>query len=323
MFAVSGASGRLGRLVLAALLDRVEEAHVVALTRDPAALAAPAADGSATGRLPRVRSRAADFADPTSLVTALDGVRRLLLISTDRTPERPELHRAAVGAAVAAGVEHVVYTSVVRAADAGNPVPEARDHARTERLLAESGLAHTVLRFNVWPQMLTLSRLAPLAVAHGGLPSSAGEGRVGYITREDTAWAAAAVLADGSLADRAARADGRAGAPTAVGGTASGAGRVLDVTGPGLTDADVAAALTEATGRPVRHRPVADEEVADALIALGVAEPMARGWGENDPFRREGWFDVPDDGTTRTLLGREPVTLTGFFAAHYTELLAG
>ncbi|MBV2156316.1 NAD(P)H-binding protein [Kitasatospora sp. SUK 42] len=291
MFAITGASGRLGRLTLAALVDRVGAAGVVAVTRTPGAVA----------QTRRVRTRTADFADPATLPAAFDGVRRLLLISADRTPGRLALHRAAIGAAVAAGVEHVVYTSVVRAADPGNPVPEALDHGRTEALLTASGLAHTVLRVNVWPDLLLLSGLARLAVSAGELPSSAGDGRVGYVSRADTALAAAALLAG-------------EGAPP---------GRLLDFTGPGLTDGQVASALTEATGRPVRHRPVADHEVAGALTALGVPPALATGWGENDPFRRAGWFDVPEDGTARRLLGREPVTLTDFFASHRTELLGG
>ncbi|MFB6893782.1 NAD(P)H-binding protein [Kitasatospora sp. NPDC056327] len=301
MFAVTGTAGRFGRLALAAVLDlTADRAGTVALTRDPAR-----ADAGRPGPGPAVRQ--ADFARPATLVPALAGVRRLLLVSTERSPRRLRLHEAAVGAAVAAGVEHVVYTSVVRAADPGNPVPEAADHGLTERLLAASGLAHTVLRFNVWPQMLLLSGLARLAVAHGELPSSAAHGRVGYITREDTAWAAARVLT------------GAVDTVPAPGAT----GTVLDVTGPGLTDAEVAAALGGATGRPVRHRPVADADVPRALTALGVPAPLAAAWGENDPFRREGWFDVPDDGTTRRLLGRAPVTLGAFFAGHRAELVAG
>ncbi|WP_327682670.1 NAD(P)H-binding protein [Kitasatospora sp. NBC_00458] len=311
MIAVSGASGRLGRLALTAALGLADRSEVVALTRDPAAAAADRT-------WPQVLTRAADFTDPATLEPALAGVRRMLLISTARSPERFRLHEAAIGAAVAAGVEHVVYTSVVRAAEPGNPVPEARDHGRTERLLAGSGLGHTVLRFNVWPQMLLLSGLARLAVATGELPSSAAGGRVGYITREDTAWAAARVLTGAA----ASTADGRDRAGGSGAGR-GGAGPVLGVTGPGLTDAEVAAALTEATGRPVRHRQVADAEVAGALTALGVPGPIAQAWGENDPFRRQGWFDVADDGTTGRLLGRRPVPLAGFFAAHRSELLPG
>ncbi|MFE7558728.1 NAD(P)H-binding protein [Kitasatospora sp. NPDC057500] len=327
MLAVTGTTGRFGLLALTAVLALTEgRADVVALTRDPAR-------AGADPDRPDVPVRQADFARPDTLPSALAGVRRLLLVSTERSPRRLRLHEAAVEAAVAAGVEHVVYTSVVRAADPGNPVPEAADHRRTELLLAGSGLPHTVLRFNVWPQMLLLTGLARLAVAHGELPSSAADGRVGYITREDTAWAAARVLTEaapagaGSVAARGGTAlDGTGAGGTGAGGTgaggADGTRTVLDVTGPGLTDADVAAALAEATGRPVRHRPVADADVHGALTALGVPAPLAAGWGENDAFRRRGWFDVPDDGTTRRLLGRAPVTLTGFFAAHRAELLA-
>ncbi|MET8699533.1 NAD(P)H-binding protein [Kitasatospora sp. NPDC004723] len=305
MLAVTGTAGRFGRLALAAVLDLTAgRAGTVALTRDPARAGADPAR-------PGLCVRQADFARPATLAPALAGVRRLLLVSTERSPRRFQLHEAAVEAAVAAGVEHLVYTSVVRAGDPANPVPEAADHRRTERLLAASGLAHTVLRFNVWPQMLLLSGLARLAVAHGELPSSAAHGRVGYITREDTARAAARVLTGAVLT-------GAVDTAAAPGAT----GAVLNVTGPGLTDAEVAAALGEATGRPVRHRPVADADVPGALTALGVPPALAAGWGENDPFRRQGWFDVADDGTTRRLLGRAPVTLGAFFAAHRAELTA-
>ncbi|MFI5531273.1 NAD(P)H-binding protein [Kitasatospora sp. NPDC051853] len=298
--AITGAAGNLGRAVLAELLRRGE--RPLALTRDPGAVRVAAPAG--------VEVRAADFAEPGGTAAALGGVRRLLLVSTNRSPERLGLHRAAIGAAVAAGVEHLVYTSVVRAADPGNPVAEATDHGATERLLRESGLAHTVLRFNVWPEMLVLSRLAHRAVATGRLPSAAGEGRTGFVTRADTAGVAAAVLADGLPTGTA---------PTSAPASAP-AQHVLNVTGAGLTDREVAEALASATGRPVRHVPVPDDRVAAELTALGLAAPMARGWGENDPARRAGWFDVPEDATAARLLGRPLTPLVEFFAAHRAEL---
>ncbi|WP_406207139.1 NAD(P)H-binding protein [Kitasatospora sp. NBC_01560] len=313
--AVTGASGRLGGLVLARIAELAGPAAVVALTRNPGAVT-----------VPHVRARHADFADPTTLPAALDGVRRLLVVSTDRSPGRLRLHAAVITAAATAGVEHLVYTSVVRAGEPGNPVAEAADHGATERLLADSGVAHTVLRFNVWSEMLTYSRLAHRAVATGSLPSSAGDGRTGFVSRGDTARAAAAVLAaDGPVDLTGATGPTGLTGPTALTGLVEGGDRppVLNVTGPGVTDAEVAAALTEATGRRVRHHPVADDEVPRALTALGLAEPVARGWGENDPARRAGWFDVPVDGLTHRLLGRAPTSLAAFFAGHRAELLAG
>lgn len=105
--AVSGASGMLGRLVVATLLERgVEE--IVALSRSP--------EGIAVDQ--RVDRRHADFDDPRSLEPAVAGVSRLVLISTDALGadgRRVRQHRAAIAAAVRAGVEHVVYTSMLHA----------------------------------------------------------------------------------------------------------------------------------------------------------------------------------------------------------------
>ncbi len=100
---ITGAAGHLGRAAAEAVLRTTEPSEVVLTTRRPEALADLAAPG--------VQVRHADFDRPETLTAALAGVHRLLLVSTDEVGARLDQHRAAVGAAVEAGVSHVVYTS--------------------------------------------------------------------------------------------------------------------------------------------------------------------------------------------------------------------
>jgi len=103
MYALTRASGQLGRLVLKHLLTQVPANQVIATTRDPQKLADIAAKG--------VVVRHADFSDPATLAKAFEGATRLLIISTNVVGQRVEGHKAAVAGAVVAGVSHIVYTS--------------------------------------------------------------------------------------------------------------------------------------------------------------------------------------------------------------------
>jgi NAD(P)H dehydrogenase (quinone) len=185
MIVVSGASGQLGRRTVEHLRERTDAARVRALSRTHEKVADL---GVATGP--------ADFDDPDALTRAFDGAERLLLISTPGPDERRlAQHANAVQAAAKAGVGHVIYTSVVHATDPDNPSPVAGDHAATERALADSGLTRTILRVNWYTDLLLWS--APAAVAGGVLADNAGEGGTAYVTRDDVAAVAAALLAEG------------------------------------------------------------------------------------------------------------------------------
>ncbi len=182
---VIGASGHLGQRVIELLLE-ANAGHVIAATRTPEKLAHLVARD--------VEVRKADFDDPGTLASAFAGVDRLLLISTDAldgTDRRIVQHRNAINAAAQAKVKHVVYTSLTNP-EPGSPIAIAPDHYATEQVLAASGLDWTVLRNNIYTdyQLAGLTR----AVATGQLVSAAGDGGVGYVTREDCARAAAAAL---------------------------------------------------------------------------------------------------------------------------------
>lgn len=182
---VTGASGHLGRRVIELLLEK-NAGKIVAGTRTPEKLADLAARG--------VVVRHADFEDPKSLEAAFAGADRVLIVSTDaidRPGRRIAQHRAAVAAAVRAGVKHAVYTSMPNPET--SPVTFAPDHLGTEQALKSSGLTYTILR-NCWYTEYLVPGLAA-AVAAGKLISATGNGGAPYVTREDCAQAAAAALA--------------------------------------------------------------------------------------------------------------------------------
>ncbi|MGJ4928306.1 SDR family oxidoreductase [Bradyrhizobium sp. HKCCYLS2038] len=187
MYAVTGATGQLGRKVIAQLRERVPSSDIVAIVRNPG----KAADLGVT-------SRAADYADPAALERALSGVHKLLLISSSSFATRQAEHGNVIVAAKQAGVRHIVYTSLLHA-EQWTP-GFARDHVETERLLGESGLGFTILR-NGWYWENHTASLG-LALGHGVLIGSAGDAPISWASRRDFADAAVAVLTGNDHAGR-------------------------------------------------------------------------------------------------------------------------
>lgn len=194
--------------------------------------------------------RQVDFSEPAGLATAFAGVDRLLLVSTDAIGRRLDQQRAAIAAAAGAGVRHVVYTSVPEPVPA-NPALVVADHAGTERALRDSGMQWTMLRNNLYTHM-QVSGIAH-AIASGRLVTNSGGGGTAYVTREDCAVAAAAVLVRGGH-------DGRA----------------YDVTGlAALSAADLAALAAEIGGRDVDVVEADDAAFEASLRAGGVPDAVA------------------------------------------------
>jgi NAD(P)H dehydrogenase (quinone) len=284
MIALTGASGRLGQLTVRRLLDHVDAARVVALSRTPEAVAELG-----------VANRAADFDAPGALVRAFDGIDRLLIISTnvmDTTGRRIRQHTEAVRAAARAGVGHIIYTSISQADDPDNPAAVAADHRATELALAESGVPYTVLRNYVYTQLL----LAGLDVTlrTGSIVDNNGHGACAYVTREDCAAVAATVLAHGGYQ-----------------------GQRLEVTGPvALTLGDVAALITEFTGIPVRYLPISDEQTVTDLVRHGMPASLARQFATIGAAIRHGYTGTVTD-TVRQVTGRAAVSVAEFLATTF------
>jgi NAD(P)H dehydrogenase (quinone) len=219
MIIVSGASGQLGGMVVDDLLEMgVAPSRLILVTRTPNTLSRYADRGASV--------RFGDFTQPESLPAAYEGGDRMLLISIDSGvgENRAQLHKNAIDAAVAAGVTHIAYTSLVDAEN--NTSPLAADHRQTEQFLRESGVAWTMLRNNLYMDPLVTQAIN--MIIDGRVVSS--DTGAAYVSRMDCAAAAAAVLAT----------DGHDN-------------QVYEITGPAVVrPQDVAAALTEVTEMSVR-----------------------------------------------------------------------
>jgi NAD(P)H dehydrogenase (quinone) len=233
---ISGASGQLGGLAVKDLLAKgVPAKNLILVSRTPDALAQYAQLGAAT--------RFGDFAKPQSLPAAYAGGTRMLLISIGNgAGPRPIAHGHAIDAAKAAGVRQIAYTSWLGISK-GDTQGIAADHAATEDLLRNSGVAYTFLRNSLY--METLLPRAAKMLADGKATVPPGEVRMGYVTRGDCAAAAAAVVS-----------------------TPGHDNRSYDITGPELIGVrEIAAAATAATGKPI------------ALVPADPNAPPARGFG--------------------------------------------
>jgi uncharacterized protein YbjT (DUF2867 family) len=243
---VTGATGALGRRVV----DRLAGADDVRLrlvVRD--ASRAPQVPGA------EVVENPGGYADQDGLRAALTGVHTLYLVSAAEAEDRVQQHLDAVDAAVAAGVERIVYTSFLGARhDAAFTL--VRQHAATEDRIRAAGVRHTFLRHSMYADFVPFFATPE----NGGavIAAPAGEGRTSFVSRDDLADVGAAVLLrnDTDL-------DGQA----------------LEVTGPeALTMAEAAAVLTEVTGIPTEYRPQTVEEAWATRRPSGHPDWEVEGW---------------------------------------------
>jgi uncharacterized protein YbjT (DUF2867 family) len=227
--------------------------------------------------------RRADYADPDSLPAAFAGADQLLLVSSsDPYADAVSLHRAASDAAVAAGVGRILYTSHQGAA-LGNPFVPGVVHARTEELLAVSGVPWTSLRNGFYAH--SLDWLAG-PWRETGVITVPADGPVSWTAREDAAEAAALIIAS----------DGAYDGATTI--TASAAPTFAEV-------AEIASALV---GRTITSEVVDPADWVAAQRAAGQSERMARFTLGMYEAAAQGLF-AGTDPLLGTLLGREPRTV--------------
>jgi NAD(P)H dehydrogenase (quinone) len=281
MIGITGASGPLGRAAAEAVLREVEPNEVVLITRKPVALS----DFGALG----AHVRHADFDEPHTVKAALAGVERLLLISTDNVGSRLDQHRGAIDAAVAAGVSYVAYTSVPVPVT-NNPAVVVADHAGTEQALRESGLAWTMLRNHLYAH-LQLQGIQN-AAATGKLFTNIGDGAAAFVTRDDCAAAAAAVLTRRGRENTA-----------------------FEISGPEAVDARRLVELAqEIRGDEVELVHVDDDGLAAGLRAAGLPEPAVRLVTSFGAATRGGFLENVTTAV-RDLTGREPTRFAGVVRA--------
>lgn len=281
---VTGASGHLGRQVIENL-KKTAGFNLVAGTRDPSKMPDPG-----------IELRVVDFDNPTTLAIAFAGVDRLLLISTDaldKPGRRIAQHRAAISAAVAAGVKHVVYTSVINAVEDSASLVTP-DHYETEQAIIASGLGYTILRNGLYADNLLGS--LPHIVSSGQWYHSAGKGKIALVTRFDCARIAAAALT----------------------GEFNGK-RILDVTGPELLDHDeIAGQIGGVIGRPIEAISIDAESLVEGMTQAGLPEQFARVLASFDIAQANGEFAVLSPSILK-LTGVAPTSVREFLEENRTS----
>jgi NAD(P)H dehydrogenase (quinone) len=269
---VTGATGNLGRLIIASLLERgADPQSILAGARD-------IAKGADLG-VPFVHL---DYTDAASIAAAMEGVSSVVLVSSSEVGQRVDQHRAVIDAAAAAGVSKFVYTSAPKATT--SDLVLAPEHKATEELIAASGLPAVILRNNWY----TENYAADLARASetGVLAAGVGDGRVASASRRDFADAAAVVLLE----------DGHIGHVYELGGDVA------------WDYGDLAAAISEIAGRPVRYQPLTAEEQSAALEAAGLDAGSIGFVVALDSGIRDGAL-ADTDGTLARLIGRPTTPL--------------
>lgn len=275
MIVITGATGALNGATVEHLLTRVPAGEIAVVARDTEKARSFAERG--------IEVRYGDYAVPDSLPGAFAGADHLLLVSSsDPTADHVALHHAAIDAAAMAGVGRVLYTSHQGAA-ADTPFGPGQDHAATERLLAESGLAWTSLRNGFYMHSLQWL-LGPWRET--GVIAVPADGPVSWTSRSDAAEAAAAIILSSGAYD----------GPVTI--TASDA----------PTFEEIAALASEVTGRAVRSEVIDPEDwnraqtAAGAPAFLGMYQAAASG------------FFAGTDPLLRALLDHEPQTVRDYLA---------
>jgi len=235
---ISGASGHLGQGVVKHVQERAGEHLIIGISRSPEKITAPA------------EGRTGDYDQPETLQAAYAGLDRLLIIpSSDLRPgKRAEQNKAAIDAAIAAGVKHIFYMSA-----AGTHAIEEPDmfasYYTTEQYLMQSAPAWTILRMSYYAD--SFAQEAQMALA-GGTLVGLGENKVSFASRDDMAAAAAGALTS----------DGHEGA-------------IYTLSGPvAVTGSERAAVVAEVSGKPFQYAPLSEEALTQAYGQAGLPEPF-------------------------------------------------
>lgn len=279
MMVVTGATGKLGRLVIEGLLLRVPAAEITAAVRDPG----KAADFAERG----VNVRRADYDEPDTLDTAIEGADRVLLISSNNFQRSVAQHAAVIAAVKRADVALLAYTSLWHA-DITTALPAA-PHRETEPLILAAGVPFTMLRNNLYTE-----QFAPqiLQAAASGTLTGTGQGRVASATHADYAAAAVAVLSG----------DGHEGKVYELGGDTS------------WSLPDLAVEISRAAGRDVVYQDVRPEQYRELLMAAGLPPIVADAALDTRRAIAEGEFEETS-AVLSDLIGRPTTPLSNVVAA--------
>jgi NAD(P)H dehydrogenase (quinone) len=271
---VTGSTGQLGgrvatRLATLGMAQRL-------LVRNPAR--AP--------RLPGAEVMQASYENGPSMRVALSGIQVLFLVS-GYGPARLGQHFSAIDAAVAAGVERIVYTSFLSTAPLAT-FTHAREHYLTEQRIRESGCRYTFLRPTFY-----LDRAPRWFSDEGIVQGPASNGTITWVSRDDLADVAVAVLTT----------SGHDGASYEITGAQS------------FTLTEAAEEFSRATGIPTRYQPETVEEARASRAKFNPTDWELEAWVSTYVAIATGEMSVVSH-TVEALTGHAPQTLADYLHKH-------
>lgn len=238
--AITGATGQLGELVIQNLLKSTEAKNIVALVRN--------FEKAQPLKQQGVELRLFDYDQPETLIPALEGVDKLLLISANEIGRRTPQHQVVIQATVTAKVPYIAYTSLLNAPT--SPLGLAQEHRETEAFILQSGLQYTFLRNNWYSEnyLANVQHVAETGILYG----SAQDGKISAASRLDYAEAAAQVLT-----------------------TEGHENKIYELVGStSFTLTDLASYIANASGKAVDYHNLSAEDYTQALTAAGLPSAL-------------------------------------------------
>lgn len=302
---LTGVDGNLGAVAAEVLLELEDKSNLIFCGYDPGALKKYEDMG--------IETHVTNFNQKEGLVEAFKGAERLGLISMPFVgAKRQAAHKNAVDAAKEAGVNQIVYTSLVNAADETNPSVEKKDHIYTEEYIKEVGLNYIFMRNSQYAEAM-ITNYFTFVRADGVLKNSQGDGKMAYISRKDCAKAVAYALHRGAEYSRA----------------------ILNINGLELmTITQFIEYGNKATGHHITYKELTDEENYQVFDAMGVPRTTDGEFKKDSeaPFSsdgmvtfaqaiREGKMDVWTDDFKK-LTGQDPISVSYMFE-HSDEFQVG
>lgn len=275
-FAVTAVSGQLGREIARKLIELTDVGPVIGLARSPEKV-------TDLG----IEVRPGDYDQPEQLETSLQGVDALVIVSGMAPPEdRIQQHRNVIDAARAAGVQKLVYTSIIGPEKGTRFSPVVQSNRQTEEDIKASGLEWAIGRNGIYiePDIEYIDSY----MATGEIANSASNGKCGYTTRSELAHAYGALLMREDLN-----------------------GRTVDLNGTPISQTELVGYMNRAFGADLTYREMTPEAfVADRSAELGdFMGPIIGGIYEGI---RKGVYDRPGDYAA--VMGRPHKSWDDYFA---------
>jgi uncharacterized protein YbjT (DUF2867 family) len=275
MILITGASGTVGKAVLAEVAGSGEKHRALYRSKEEAARAPEGTEAVV-----------ADFSEKASLARALQGVESVYLVCSP-IPELVQLEGNVIEASEAAGVRRIVLNSALGAGDCQKSFPSW--HRSVEDKLKTTKIAYCILRPNSFLQNL-ITYYAPSIRAQGAFYGAMGNSRTSYVDVRDIAAVAAQAL-------RSNEHDGK----------------TYELNGPeALTCAEVAERISRYAGVAARYVDIPAEAQGQAMRDQGMPEWQVTALLELQEYYTGGQGGALD-GVLQGLLGRPPVTIDRFW----------